>query len=174
MRKLKAVSYKQKLFLEKHIKLVIIYVMEVVYMKISTKGRYAIRVMIDLAEHNNGEFITLMDIAERQEISEKYLEAIVSVLSKNDLLISLRGKGGGYKLAKAPEKYTIGSILRLTEGSLAPVVCLDKKPNTCTRASDCKTLEMWEGLNQLINDYFEGITIADLLDDKNFSDHYVI
>lgn len=143
-------------------------------MKISTKGRYAIRVMIDLAEHNNGEFITLMDIAERQEISEKYLEAIVSILSKNDLLISLRGKGGGYKLAKAPEKYTVGSILRLTEGALAPVACLEKTPNTCKRASECKTLEMWEGLNKVINDYLDGITIADLLDESNYSDHYVI
>lgn len=143
-------------------------------MKISTKGRYAIRVMIDLAEHNNGEFITLMDIADRQEISEKYLEAIVSILSKNDLLISLRGKGGGYKLAKAPEKYTVGSILKLTEGALAPVACLEKTPNSCPRISECKTVEMWEGLNKLINDYLEGITIADLLDVNNFSDHYVI
>lgn len=143
-------------------------------MKISTKGRYAIRVMIDLAEHNNGEFITLMDVAQRQEISEKYLEAIVSILSKNDLLLSLRGKGGGYKLAKAPEKYTVGSILKLTEGSLAPVACLEKKPNNCARASACKTVEMWEGLNKLIDDYLENITIADLLDENNFSDHYVI
>lgn len=143
-------------------------------MKISTKGRYAIRVMIDLAEHNNGEFITLMDIAQRQEISEKYLEAIVSILSKNDLLISLRGKGGGYKLAKAPDKYTVGSILKLTEGSLAPVACLEKKPNNCSRALSCKTVEMWEGLNKLIDDYLENITIADLLDEHNFSDHYVI
>ncbi|WP_099467697.1 RrF2 family transcriptional regulator [Konateibacter massiliensis] len=143
-------------------------------MKISTKGRYAIRVMIDLAEHNSGDFITLMDIAERQEISEKYLEAIVSILSKNELLISLRGKGGGYKLAKAPEEYTVGSILELTEGSLAPVACLDKQPNSCERASKCKTLEMWEGLNELIHNYFENITIADLLGEENYSDHYVI
>lgn len=143
-------------------------------MKISTKGRYAIRVMIDLAEHNTGEFITLMDVAQRQEISEKYLEAIVSILSKNELLISLRGKGGGYKLAKAPEKYTVGSILKLTEGSLAPVACLEKKSNNCSRASECKTVEMWKGLNKLIDDYLENITIADLLDENNFSDHYVI
>lgn len=143
-------------------------------MKISTKGRYAIRIMIDLAEHNNGEFITLMDIAQRQEISEKYLEAIVSILSKNDLLISLRGKGGGYKLAKSPEKYTIGSILKLTEGSLAPITSLEKVTDNPTRTSSHKTLEMWEGLNQLIDNYFEGITIADLLDDNNYSDHYVI
>ncbi len=143
-------------------------------MKISTKGRYAIRVMIDLAEHNSGEFITLMDIAKRQEISEKYLEAIVSVLSRNDLLISLRGKGGGYKLAKTPEQYTVGSILRLTEGSLAPVACLDKSPNNCTRAAECQTLEMWEGLYKLVNDYFDGITIADLVRKSDGSDYYVI
>ncbi len=143
-------------------------------MKISTKGRYAIRVMIDLAEHNHGEFVTLMDIAQRQEISEKYLEAIVSILSKNDLLISLRGKGGGYKLAKNPEQYTVGSILRLTEGSLAPVACLDKTPNSCARASECQTLEMWEGLYKLINDYFDNITIADLVKKTDSSDYYVI
>jgi Rrf2 family transcriptional regulator, iron-sulfur cluster assembly transcription factor len=94
-------------------------------MKISTKGRYALRVMIDLAEHDNGEYITLMDIAERQGISEKYLESIVSLLSKNDFLISLRGKGGGYKLSRRPEEYTVLSVLQCTEGSLAPVACLD-------------------------------------------------
>ena len=113
-------------------------------MKISTKGRYAIRVMIDLAEHNTGEYIPLMDIAGRQEISEKYLESIVAVLSKNDLLISLRGKGGGYKLARQPQEYRVGEILRLTEGSFAPVACLEKKPNHCMRAVGCKTLQMWE------------------------------
>lgn len=143
-------------------------------MKISTKGRYAIRVMIDLAEHNSGEYITLMDIAERQEISEKYLEAIVSVLSKNQILLSLRGKGGGYKLAKAPEEYTVLSILRLTEGSLAPVACLDQKPVTCPRSQKCKTLQMWEGLNDLINDYFDKITIADLANQEDFIDNYII
>ncbi|MFR3729396.1 RrF2 family transcriptional regulator [Lacrimispora sp.] len=143
-------------------------------MKISTKGRYAIRLMIDLAEHNNGEFITLMDIAERQEISEKYLESIVSILSKNGLLISLRGKGGGYKLAKDPEFYTVGSILRLTEGSLAPVSCMEGENNSCNRASHCQTLEMWEGLNKLINDYFDGITIADLVRKSDYADNYII
>lgn len=143
-------------------------------MKISTKGRYAVRLMIDLAEHNNGEFVTLMDIAERQEISEKYLESIVSILSKNGLLISLRGKGGGYKLAKDPDYYTVGSILRLTEGSLAPVSCMEGDTNSCNRASHCQTLEMWEGLNKLINDYFNGITIADLVRKNDYSDNYII
>ncbi len=143
-------------------------------MKISTKGRYAVRLMIDLAEHNNGEFITLMDIAARQEISEKYLESIVSILSKNNLLISLRGKGGGYKLAKSPAEYTVGSILRLTEGSLAPVSCLEGDTNDCTRASHCQTLKMWEGLNKLINDYLNGITIDDLVRKSDYIDNYII
>ena len=132
-------------------------------MKISTKGRYAIRVMIDLAEHNPDSFITLMDIAERQGISEKYLESIVSVLSKNDILISMRGKGGGYKLARQPE-----------EGSFAPVACLEKKPNRCVNAQGCKTLKMWEGFEKVINEYFDNITIADLLSDGQIIDNYVI
>lgn len=132
-------------------------------MKISTRGRYAVRVMIDLAEQGNEEYTPLMDIAERQEISEKYLESIVAVLSKNDFLLSLRGKGGGYKLMKRPEEYTVGSILKLVEGSLAPVACLEKKPNRCKRAENCQTVKMWQELGKLIDDYLEGITIADLM-----------
>lgn len=143
-------------------------------MKISTKGRYAIRVMIDLSEHNPSSFMTLMDIAERQGISEKYLEAIVSILSKNDILISMRGKGGGYKLARQPGEYTVGEILRLTEGSFAPVACLEKKPNRCANAHNCKTLKMWEGFEKVINDYFDNITIEDLLSDGQVIDNYVI
>lgn len=143
-------------------------------MKISTKGRYAVRVMIDLAEHNTGEYITLMDIADRQEISEKYLESIVSILSKNGLLTSLRGKGGGYKLLRAPEEYTVGEILRLTEGSLDPVPCLEKQINPCTRSENCQTRKMWEGLAELINEYFEHITIADLVNTDNYVGNYVI
>ncbi len=142
--------------------------------KISTKGRYALRVMLDLAEHNTGKYIPLMDIAQRQEISEKYLESIVSILSKNDFLVSLRGKGGGYKLAKQPEAYTVGSILRVTEGPLTPVACLDKKPNTCERAAECKTLKMWQGFEELINDYFDGITLAELLENNPGADNYII
>ena len=106
-------------------------------MKISTRGRYAIRVMLDLAEHNTGEYIPLMDIAKRQEISEKYLEAIVASLSKNGFVRSLRGKGGGYQLLKDPSEYTIGSILRLTEGSLAPIACLVLEPIQCERVCVC-------------------------------------
>ena len=143
-------------------------------MKISTRGRYAIRVMLDLAEHNTGEYIPLMDIAKRQEISEKYLEAIVASLSKNGFVRSLRGKGGGYQLLRAPEEYTVGSILRLTEGSLAPVACLDDHPNQCERAATCKTLQMWEGFYKLINEYFDGITLEDLLEQSTDTGDYVI
>lgn len=133
-------------------------------MKISTRGRYAVRVMLDLAEHNTGLYIPLMDIACRQQISEKYLESIVAVLSKTHLLISLRGKGGGYRLAKNPEEYTIGSILRAAEGSLTPVSCLETDGFPCQRLSDCKTRKMWKGFYQQINAYFDGITLQDLLD----------
>lgn len=143
-------------------------------MKISTRGRYAIRVMLDLAEHNTGEYIPLMDIAKRQEISEKYLESIVASLSKNGFVRSLRGKGGGYQLAKAPEEYTIRSILQLTEGSLAPISCLEDNPNLCERVTVCKTIKMWQGLYKLILDYFDGITLADLLVDSTDVGNYII
>ena len=141
-------------------------------MKISTRGRYAIRVMLDLAEHNNGEYIPLMDIAKRQEISEKYLESIVSVLSKQKFVKALRGKGGGYRLVRTPAEYTIGSILRITEGSMAPVACLDDHPNQCERAA--KTLQMWEGFYKLLNEYFDGITLEDLLEQSTDTGDYVI
>jgi len=131
-------------------------------MLVSTKGRYALRVMIDLAEHNSGEFIPLKEIADRQEISEKYLESIISTLTKADFLVGLRGKGGGYRLTRSPEKYTVGSILKLAEGTLAPVACLECTPNRCSRAAQCRTLPMWEKLGKIIDDYFEGITLADL------------
>ncbi|MGN0153666.1 MAG: RrF2 family transcriptional regulator [Lachnospiraceae bacterium] len=143
-------------------------------MKISTRGRYAIRVMLDLSEHNTGEYIPLADVAKRQEISEKYLEAIVAMLVKNGLLTALRGKGGGYKLTRQPEEYSIGSILKVTEGSFAPVACLEQKPNQCERAAHCKTLRMWEGLEQIIEEYFENITLASLADGDSAFDNYVI
>lgn len=143
-------------------------------MKISTRGRYAIRVILDLAEHDTGEYMPLTDVAKRQEISEKYLEAIVAMLVKNNLLVALRGKGGGYKLTKKPEEYSVASILRVTEGSFAPVACLEQKPNQCERVNHCKTLKMWEGLQTLISDYFEGITIQDLLDSDTGADNYSI
>ena len=143
-------------------------------MKISTKGRYAIRVMLDLAKQGSGEYIPLLDIAKRQDISEKYLESIVAVLSKNDFLMSLRGKGGGYKLVKRPEDYTVGSILKLVEGSFAPVACLEKKPNRCERSAECETLKMWEGLEKLLEEYFGSITLADLMEQENGADYYII
>lgn len=143
-------------------------------MKISTRGRYAIRVMLDLAEHNNGEYIPLMEIAKRQEVSEKYLESIVSVLSKNKFVQALRGKGGGYRLSKSPEEYTMGSILRLMEGSLAPIACLEDESNLCERAAECRTLRMWQGFYKLINEYFDGITLEDLLQEGEDGGNYVI
>ena len=131
-------------------------------MMISTRGRYALRVMIDLAEHQNEGYIPLKEIAEREEISEKYLESILKVLVKGEILTGLRGKGGGYRMNKPAEQCTVGSILRLTEGSLAPVACLDKKPVQCARAGEGRTLPMWQKLDTLINEFFDGVTIADL------------
>ena len=143
-------------------------------MKISTRGRYALRVMIDIAEHNNGEFIPLKDIAGRQGISQKYLEGITTDLSKAGIIEGLHGKGGGYKLARDPENYTVGEILRLTEGDLAPVTCLEKNAVPCGRASECKTLSMWEDLYKLITDYFDGITLSDLIKKGESGGDYVI
>ena len=143
-------------------------------MLVSTKGRYALRVMIDLAEHQADGFIPLKIIAERQEISEKYLENIIKLLVKAKLLTGVRGKGGGYKLARAPEQYTVGSILRITEESMAPVACLDSDAEACPRAAECRTLNMWRGLDKLINDYFENITLADLMHSDSNGFNYVI
>ena len=131
-------------------------------MLISTKGRYALRVMIDLAEHQGEGFIPLKVIAQRQEISEKYLENIIKLLVKAKLLNGLRGKGGGYQLTKAPEQYTAGAILRLTEDSLAPVICLGENAEACTRMLECRTLPLWQGLDKVIHDYLDNITVADL------------
>lgn len=143
-------------------------------MKISTRGRYAIRVMLDLAEHNTGEYVPLVDIAKRQNISEKYLESIVSALVKNQLLVALRGKKGGYRLTRPADAYTIGDILRVSEGSFAPVACLEIKPNTCERANQCRTLKIWEGLEKIVNEYFDGITLQDLVDDSSEGNDYCI
>lgn len=131
-------------------------------MLISTKGRYALRVMIDLAEHQGEGFIPLKLIARRQEISEKYLESIIKLLVRAKLLNGLRGKGGGYQLTKPPEQYTVGTILRLTEDTLAPVSCVTQGADPCARASDCRALALWQGLDQVISRYLDGITIADL------------
>ena len=142
-------------------------------MLISTKGRYALRVMIDLAEHQADGFIPLKVIAQRQEISEKYLENIIKLLVKAKLLTGVRGKGGGYQLAKAPEQYTVGEILRLTEGSLAPVACLDGDCKGCSRSDECPTLDVWKNLDKLINDYLDGVTL-DALVAPNEGYDYVI
>ncbi|MBR1781554.1 MAG: RrF2 family transcriptional regulator, partial [Oscillospiraceae bacterium] len=139
-----------------------------------TKGRYALRVMIDLAEHQTEGYIPLKEIAQRQEISEKYLESILKSLVRNRFLTGLRGKGGGYRLTRSPDLYTVGSILRLTEGTLAPVSCLEDDPSSCSRMAECRTLPMWQKLDQLINDFFDGITIADLMNSGDAGDDYVI
>ena len=143
-------------------------------MLISTKGRYALRVMIDLAEHPGDDLIPLKVIAERQEISEKYLESIIKLLVKARLLSGVRGKGGGYQLTRAPEQYTAGEILRLTEESLAPVSCLGQDTEGCARAATCRTLPLWNGLNQVINDYLDRITVADLMERGDPGNDYVI
>ena len=143
-------------------------------MLISTKGRVALRVLIDLAEHQAEGLIPLKVIAQRQEISEKYLESIIKLLVKAKLLNGVRGKGGGYQLTKSPEQYTIGSILRLTEDSLAPVSCLESGANACPRAAECRTLPLWQGLNKVISDYLDNITVADLMQRDGQGNDYVI
>ena len=132
-------------------------------MKISTRGRYALRVMLDLAEHEQEGCVSLRDIAARQNISEKYLEAIAAILVRAGCVAGTRGKGGGYRLLLAPEECTVGQVLKLTEGSLAPVACLDHALNTCNRAESCRTLPMWQELARRVDEYLESITLADLL-----------
>ena len=132
-------------------------------MKISTKGRYALRMMLDLAEHREQGFVSLKEIAARQDISKKYLEQIVAVLNRPDFLKTNRGYQGGYRLAKTPDQYTVGDILRLTEGGLAPVACLEEGAHPCDRASRCRTLPVWNRLGQLIGDYLDSVTLQDLL-----------
>ena len=132
-------------------------------MKISTRGRYALRVLIDLAEHRNEGYIPMKRIALRQGISLKYLEQIIPTLTKNGFVEGVQGKGGGYRLVKPPHECRIGDILRLIEGDLAPVACLKPGAEPCKRVSECRTYPMWAGLNKLINDYFDGITLADIM-----------
>ena len=145
-------------------------------MKISTKGRYAIRMMLDLAQHGNEGYIALKDIAKRQEISKKYLEQIVPMLNKTDFLKTNRGYMGGYMLSRTPSKYTIGDILRVTEGSLAPVPCAEQSPVDCPRNADCATLPLWKGLYRVISEYLDSITLQDLLDKsiEMYSNDYII
>ena len=132
-------------------------------MMISSKGRYALRVMIDLAQHAGEGFISLKAIAERQDVSMKYLENIVAILNRAGIVRSQRGKEGGYELTRPADAYSVSEIMKLTEGSLAPVACLECGPNTCERADVCLTLPMWQRLDTIIDDYLSGITIDDLV-----------
>ncbi|MBQ8232297.1 MAG: RrF2 family transcriptional regulator [Lachnospiraceae bacterium] len=132
-------------------------------MLISSRGRYALRVMIDLAEHNTGEYTPLKEISARQNISRKYLENIMTVLSKADYVEGVHGKGGGYRLNRAPEEYIIGDLLRLTEGTLAPVACLECENEPCVRAGECRTLPIWDRLNTMINGYLDSVSLGDII-----------
>lgn len=145
-------------------------------MKISTKGRYALRMLLDLAEHQNDGFIALKDVAERQNISKKYLEQIVPIFNKTNILKTTRGFQGGYRLARRPDQYTVGEILRLTEGNLAPVACLEHEPIECERSGECATLPVWQGLYRVINEYVDSITLQDILDQQKerYANDYMI
>ncbi len=132
-------------------------------MVISSKGRYALRVMVDLAEHGGDGYVSMRDVARRQEISDKYAGQIMTLLSRAGLVDGVTGKGGGYRLTRRPEEYPLGEILRLTEGSLAPVACLDCGSDPCARAGSCRTRPLWERLDALICGYLDQVTLADLL-----------
>lgn len=140
-------------------------------MLVSTKGRYALRVLIDLAEQPGNQYVPLKEIAERQGISEKYLESILRILVGGQFLVGLRGKKGGYLLIREPSDCNVGEILRLTEASLSPVACLEEGATVCARRNTCKTLSMWEGLERVIDDYLNQITVADLLHGCEFGLH---
>ena len=130
-------------------------------MKISTKGRYALRVMIDLAVNDKGDYVSLKDISNRQEVSLKYLEQIIAMLNKAGYVKSTRGNNGGYRLAKLPEEYKVGDILRKTEGDLAPIACVNGEE--CGKRENCKTFKFWQGLDNVINEYVDSKTLADLI-----------
>lgn len=132
-------------------------------MKVSTKGRYALRIMVDLAEHGSEEYMRLKDISERQGITLKYLEQIMPMLTKAGYVKSCRGNNGGYLLSKRPEEYIVGDILRAAEGNLVPIPCLADTPNQCERYGQCTTLDFWDGLSKVINDYIDKYTLADLI-----------
>ena len=132
-------------------------------MLISTRGRYALRVLIDLAEYEEDGYTPLKDIAGRQDISQKYMESIMTMLSKNKLVEGVHGKGGGYRLNRSPEDYSVGEILRITEGTLAPVACLERDAQPCPRAADCRTLPLWDKQNDMITGYLDSVSLADLM-----------
>lgn len=140
---------------------------------ISTKGRYSIRILLDLAQHRSGKYIPMKDVAARQDISLKYIERLTPALRTAGLIESVHGIGGGYRLTRDPEEYTLWEILVLSEGDLAPVSCLQAGAEPCARAAECRTLSVWEGYYKLTKDYFSGITLADLLDTPT-ADNYVI
>lgn len=138
-------------------------------MMISTRGRYALRVLLDLAENQKEGYIAMKKVAERQDLSLKYIEKIMPVLSKNNYVEGVHGKGGGYRLSREPKDYRIGDILRLAEGDLAPVACLECDAKPCERAAECPTLPMWTEFHDMVNKYFDGITLADLLKNRKNS-----
>lgn len=138
-------------------------------MMISTRGRYALRVMTELAAHTDDGYIPMKKVAERQGISLKYIERIIPVLVKSGLIEGVHGKGGGYRLTRTPDLYTVGEILRLTEGNLAPVACLECSAEACDKKASCKTIGMWSEFHRITNQYFDGISIADLADGKFMS-----
>ncbi len=135
-------------------------------MRISTKGRYALRMLIELAKRRDEGYVSLSEIAQSQEISKKYLEQIIQVFNNTDVLLTSRGIRGGYKLAKEPEEYTVGEILRLTEGTITPVSCLESKSEKCHRKENCGAYSVWSGLDKVIKDYLDNITLQDILDGK--------
>ena len=139
-------------------------------MKISTKGRYALRIMADLASHNNGEYIRLKDISERQAVTVKYMEQIMPLLTKAGYVKSYRGNNGGYMLARNPEEDTAGEILRTVEGSLAPIPCIEDHPNRCPRKEICSTLSFWEGLGKVVDQYVDSVTLADFIREEKPSE----
>ncbi len=134
-------------------------------MMISTRGRYALRVLLDLAEHQGEGYVPMKSVAERQELSLKYIERIMPILAKNKLVEGVHGKGGGYKLSKKPHEYRIGDLLRLTDG-LAPVACLECNAPKCEKAEKCPTLPMWKGFHKIVNEYFDNITLEDLMKNR--------
>lgn len=143
-------------------------------MLISTKGRYALRVLTDLAEHQTGEYLPLKEVADRQDISEKYLESIMKALVRGGIVSGLRGKGGGYRLSRPADQICVGSVLELMEGSLAPVSCLESEQVPCPRMARCRTLNFWHGLNDTIRQYIYRYTLADLAKPDEPGDNYVI
>lgn len=140
---------------------------------ISTRGRYALRIIIDIAEHSGGDFVPLKEVAARQEISLKYIERIMPLLTKENLVEGQHGKGGGYRLCRPPEDYSVGEILRATEGGLAPVACLECGAKPCSRAAECRTLPMWQKYYAMTNEFFDGISIADLMQNESSFDYVI-